>query len=106
MINLDGLGPDQPTITNASGATQSDIPYRCDLLDGRAILAMAKVLSQGANKYGVNNWRSIPCNEHINHAMAHVFAFLGNDKQDDHLEHAFCRMMMAVATKPCEAGDS
>jgi hypothetical protein len=29
----------------------------------------------------------------------HIVAYMAGDKQDDHLEHALTRMMMAVAVK-------
>ncbi len=91
-----GVGPDAPTITNESGAKQSALPYRCDLLPASATLAVAKVLGHGAAKYGANNWRGIPVEDHLNHALTHIFAHLAGDKSDDHLDHAACRMLMAL----------
>lgn len=96
---IEGLGPDTPVTTGSHGGRQSDIPYRCDLFDGRAMLELGKVLKRGADKYGIDNWRQIPEHEHVNHALTHLFGWLACDKQDDHLEHAFCRLMMAVAIK-------
>lgn len=97
--NMQGLGPDTPVVTNEDGASQSDIPYRFDLLDPTAMLRLAGVLDRGARKYGDGNWRGIRCHQHINHAMTHIYAYLSDDKQDDHLGHAFARLMMAVATE-------
>ena len=64
-----------------------------------AIVEIAKVLQYGADKYEANNWRLIPQEEHINHALIHYIAFLLGDTQDEHLEHCMCRLMMAYATK-------
>jgi hypothetical protein len=91
-----GVGPDAPTAVNASGGKQSQSLYRCDLLPARASLAVAEVLHHGAAKYGPNNWRKIPTEDHINHAMVHLFAWLAGDTQDDHLEHAACRLLMGL----------
>lgn len=95
-MNIPGVGPDAPTITNERGASQSHVPYRCDLLPARAALAVAGVLHEGAVKYGVDNWRGLPVANHINHALMHLFAHLAGDASDDHLSHAACRALMAL----------
>lgn len=100
---IEGVGPDAPVVTNAQGGKQSDSPYRCDLLPPEAVLKVARVLKHGADKYGPNNWRKLSENDHLNHAIAHIFARLAGDTQDDHLEHAACRLLMALeAPKPAE----
>ena len=91
-----GVGPDAPTVTNAAGAKQSELRYRCDLLPAKATLAVAAVLHHGEVKYGKDNWRGIPQSDHINHAMTHYLAWLAGDKSDDHLGHAACRALMAI----------
>jgi hypothetical protein len=96
---IEGVGLDVGMCQNAAGGTQSNIPYRCDLLDGKAILEIAKILHEGSFKHKENNWRLIDSKSHLNHALTHIFAYLAGDNQDEHLEHALCRMMMAVATK-------
>lgn len=67
-----------------------------------AIITIAKVLQEGAEKYEANNWRLIPQEEHINHALIHLMAALMGDTQDDHIEHALTRIMMAYATEKSE----
>ncbi len=101
---LSGLSTDVPSTTNKDGGTQSDIPFRCDLFDGPAMLRLAAILKQGANKYGVDNWRKIGCSDHINHAIAHLLGHIAGDSQDDHLGHAFCRLMFACATQQSVPG--
>ena len=64
------------------------------------LLAIAKVLKEGAEKYEPNNWRLIPEEEHINHALIHLLAAALGDTQDDHIEHALCRIMMSIAVIP------
>ena len=63
------------------------------------IIKIAKVLQYGAGRYAPNNWRLIPEEEHINHALIHLMAALEGDIQDDHLDHALCRLMMAISTE-------
>jgi hypothetical protein len=93
------LGPDAEIVTNENGGRQSKVEFACHLLDGPAILELAKVLQYGATRYERDNWRLISQEDHINHALVHLFAYLSGDEQDDHLEHAFCRLMMALARK-------
>ncbi len=66
------------------------------------IIKVAKTLQEGVEKYPTNNWRLIPEEEHINHALIHLVAHLAGDKQDNHIEHALARLMMAYATEPSE----
>jgi len=54
---------------------------------------------KGAQRYEKDNWRGIDLDDHLNHALVHIYAHLAGDAQDDHLAHAFCRMMMAVAVE-------
>lgn len=94
---LTGVGPETPTITTAQGGVHSDIPYRFDLIDPRAMLALARVLDYGIRRgYAANNWRYIDTEAHLNHVLMHINAWLAGDPQDDHLEHAFTRLMFAL----------
>lgn len=94
---IDGVGPDAPIIVNQYGGKQSRLDYRFDLIDPLTVFALAKVCSQGAAKYGEWNWRRIPVEDNLNHALSHIFAYLAGDVQDEHLEHAFCRLMFALS---------
>lgn len=96
-MNIPGVGPDVPIVTAPNGAKQSDTPYRFDLMDPKAMFELAYVLSYGAKKYGDDNWRGLPVNDHLNHALQHIYAYLGGDYSDNHLAHALCRMLFAVA---------
>lgn len=97
-----GVGLDAEVVTNAKGAKQSATQYRMDLLPPQALLAVAGVLKLGAEKYGDNNWREIPIEDHLNHAIIHAYAYLAGDKQDDHLGHFACRALMALETLLCK----
>lgn len=64
------------------------------------ILMIAKTMEYGIGRYKLNNWRLIPEEDHINHALTHLFmAEIGNT-DDDHIAHFYTRIMMAYATKP------
>lgn len=92
---IEGVGPDVPVETNELGGGQSSVPYRFDLVDGHAMFAMTGVLYEGAKKYGANNWRAIPIEDHLNHLIMHAYAWLAGDESDDHLSHIMCRAMFA-----------
>lgn len=68
----------------------------------QATIRIAKVLQIGADRYEANNWRLIPQESHINHALIHIIAHLAGDRQDEHIDHALCRLMMAHATEKSE----
>lgn len=89
------VGPDVPTETNANGGSQSSVPVRFDLIDGPSLFSMATVLKEGADKYGANNWRKIPVEDHLNHLIMHAYAYLSGDTSDEHLSHIMCRAMFA-----------
>lgn len=91
--------PDAPTTTNERGGSQSDIGVRFDLIDAKALFEMAKVLDHGAKKYGEDNWRLIPVQEHLNHLLMHTYAYLAGDESDDHLSHILCRATFALGVK-------
>lgn len=91
-----GVGPDAPTVTNKDGASQSDLPYHFHTGPVRALFAMARVQKQGDAKYGAGNWRGIDIDDHVNHALSHLLAWVAGDISDDHLVHALCRVAYAV----------
>jgi len=68
----------------------------------RAIFAVAQVAKYGAEKYGETrtnrNYTKIPTDEHINHCIQHLYAYLAGDTSDDHLGHAVVRAMFAYET--------
>lgn len=65
----------------------------------KRLMMIGKTLQYGATRYAPNNWRLIPQEEHINHALLHLLALYNGDTQDDHLSHALTRLMMASTTE-------
>jgi len=92
----DVVRPDAPVTTNEHGGSQSQVDVRFDLIDARSMFAMAGVLDHGAKKYGANNWRIIPVEDHLNHLLMHTYAYLAGDSTDDHLSHILCRATFAL----------
>lgn len=103
MSVVDGVGKDAPTVTNERAGKQSETLYAPIRLPPRALLDISVVLKQGADKYGHDprgqeNWRLISADEHINHALTHLLAYMAGDTRDDHLSHAACRLLFAMET--------
>ncbi len=71
----------------------------------KQIMNIGKILQYGAERYEPNNWRLIPEEDHINHALIHIIAQIAGDRQDDHINHALCRLMMAYSTKKSDGFD-
>lgn len=92
-----GDGPAAPMTVNDGGGRQSALEVSFMLIDPFALWRLAEILYHGADSHGVDNWRKIPIEDHLDHAIAHIVQWCAGDRQDDHLGHAFCRMMMAVA---------
>lgn len=90
------LTAEQPTVTNTEGGKQSATLGRFDLIPGEALVRLAQVFEEGAQKYSPGNWKKIPGYQHLNHALEHLAMLeLGRD-DEDHLGHALCRISMAV----------
>ena len=101
IISIKGVSKDTEIVEAELGCKGKQSPtfYRFDLIDAKVLFNLAETLKTGADKYGENNWREIPEKNHVNRAMIHLWAYLDGDTQDDHLGHAFCRIMMALAKK-------
>ena len=76
-----------------------------DLWPHTVVNEIQKVMEQGTVKYRKAPWLEQTTTEHLKHAMHHLTAIRRmasgkpgpNDADEDHLAHAFTRLMMAVA---------
>lgn len=93
--HIDGVGPDVPIAINEHGGMQSETPYGFHLFAPLAEFAKAAVMAEGAKRYARDNWRKIDIDDHLNHLLQHIFAYMAGDRQENHLAHAHCRAMMA-----------
>lgn len=89
---------------NEKGGKQAALEGRYDLVPFSAIHESAKILKAGAEKYGVDNWRKISVESHVNHALEHLYRYLelkrlnlSEEDGDYDLGHALVRLMFAVA---------
>ena len=71
----------------------------------KRLFTVGERLQYGATKgnngrgYPRNNWRLIPREDHLNHAMIHLIALMTGDTQDNHYGACLCRLHMAIATE-------
>lgn len=93
---IKGVGQEAKPVVNEEGGWQSASPYAFQLIPPEAMFRVAEVFANGARKYAPDNWRKIKSSDHLNHMFQHIYAYMAGDKQDDHLGHALCRMMMFV----------
>lgn len=102
LQQLRGINPDAETGENSKGGKGAKTPYRFDLLRGpmaRALFEVAERRAYGAEKYGAENYTLVDSGEHLNHALAHIFAHLAGDTSDKHLVGAATRLLMAISTQ-------
>ena len=70
---------------------------RYDLISPIGLEALARTYAEGAAKRGRNNWENgMPVNDLLNHAIAHIYKFLGGDRSEDHLGHATWNVIGAI----------
>ena len=78
-----------------------DVDFLYDAIDyisNEPLTIIARVLEEGLKKYPRDNWKLIPYEDHINHALCHLYMFLKGDIQDRHLDHAITRIALAYET--------
>jgi hypothetical protein len=70
---------------------------RYDLISPIGLEALARTYAEGAAKRGRNNWENgMPVNDLLNHALAHIYKFLGGCRAEDHLAHAAWNVLGAI----------
>lgn len=82
---------------NVAGSKDAAFPARYDLLSPIAIRRIAETYGEGALKYDDHNWRKgMPISTCLNHALAHIFAYMTGDESEGHLEHAAWNLMAVM----------
>ena len=83
---------------------------RMDLIPPEAMLALGKVVTYGAGKYGPNNWRGVEIERYEAAMLRHYAAWKMGEEFDPesgihHLSHMLCNAAFMVALKgDMEAG--
>jgi hypothetical protein len=94
---------DGQTIVNEKGGKQSFISARFDCIPAIVLRLLAQCLGFGARKYGKENWKQIPIEDNIAHAMNHLNEWTIGDRSEPHLVNALARTSFAL-TQAVEAG--
>jgi len=82
---------------------QDDGKLRLSLIEPQFIKGTAKVLTMGAEKYSVDNWKQCGDRKRYEDALLrHIYDYLQGNKCDDesgvsHLYHASCNLMFLDA---------
>lgn len=90
---------EEPVHEYATGAVRSgdrdDVRY--DLISPIAMEALARTYAEGAKKRGAHNWENgMPVSDLLNHALAHIYAWAGGDRSEDHIAHAIWNLMGVI----------
>lgn len=67
-----------------------------------ALASLARVLYEGGKAHqdpDGSNWRKLPVETHLNHAVWHINAWQRGVVGEDHLAHAMCRLVMAYTVE-------
>lgn len=87
------------TVRFSTGAVRSSDAEatRYDLISPIGLEAVARACAEGAAKYSDYNWeRGMPVHDLLNHALRHVYRYLGGDRNEDHLGHAAWGLLAAI----------
>ncbi len=86
----------QEVETLASGAVNPVVDTRMDKIPPLALLRVGRAMKHGMKyeKARPDNWRNIPAEEHLNHALRHICLWQAGDKSEAHVDHIISRMMM------------
>lgn len=70
---------------------------RYDLISPIGLKEVARACAEGAVKYAPLNWeQGMPAHDMLNHAIRHIFEFLGGDRGEPHLGHAAWGLLGAI----------
>lgn len=84
------------TVVNEHGGKQSHLDARFDCIPPVVLRLLAQCLGFGARKYGNENWKNIPQQDHLNHAMNHINEWNRFDRSEPHLVNAMARLTFAL----------
>ena len=95
------------TWTNNKGGSQSKLTGRADLIPADVLLRIADVLASGAERHGAENWKLIDADDHLNHALTHIYSYqAGIETGEDHIIHSLCRLLFLDHVNHMEKTDA
>jgi hypothetical protein len=80
----------------SNGAKRATVPERFDLIPAKGLMAVAEAMAKGAERYGDRNWRGLPSEEMVNHAMRHLVLWMAGDRTENHAAHAAANCLMLI----------
>jgi len=96
-MNADAVVADGQRVTNENVGSQSFLSARFDCIPPIVLRLLAQCLGFGARKYGKDNWKKIPIDDHLSHAMNHINEFRRGDNTEPHLVNAMARITFALS---------
>jgi hypothetical protein len=102
MTNSNGcennpLPNDGTRITNSLGGSQSFIFANFHCIPPVVLRLLAQCLGFGCRKYGFENWKKIPIEDNLSHAMNHINEWRAGDRSEPHLVNAMARLTFALS---------
>lgn len=77
---------DRPVVTHETGAIREQGANDWTALSWIALRRIAAIYTEGADRYGTNNWRQgLTFSDTVNHLMEHLTLYLLGDRSADHL---------------------
>jgi hypothetical protein len=77
-------------------STSAHLKLEADLLPPNALLKVVGVLTTGKEKYPNDKWKTQTIQQHLSHALIHIFRYFQGDKEEPHLSHAATRLLFAL----------
>lgn len=78
---------------------QSDLPTRFEILPAQAVATVARIMAEGAEKYGEQSWRGISVESNLSHALRHAYRALESRRTDDVPSRDIIEELGSVATR-------
>lgn len=72
------------------------VPDRFDLIPWGAVCQVARTMTDSLKDHDEGGWRKLSRRDHVSRVLRHLALYLSGDTSEAHLEHAACRMLMAL----------
>ncbi len=77
-----------------NGAKRGAVREAYHLIPPLGLQAVAQAMARGSARYGDHNWRGLPPEEMVNHAIRHLVLWLSGDRSEPHAAHAAANCLM------------